>query len=183
MKYQVPILVVDDIRDNLDLMEALLVGEGFQEVILAESGEAALEILKEKKNIGLVLLDLMMPGMSGYEVCSYITNNPETSDIPVIAVTGGGYVQNEALEKSFLSGAVDYIPKPINEIELFARAKVGIQLYLERKMRKASVYQVAENEERFRTIFQDAPVGIAHLDENRCFMACNTSFSGADWLQ
>lgn len=175
-EYQVPVLVVDDTRDNLDLMEALLVGEGFQEVLLVESGEQALDMLKQRKDIGLVLLDLMMPGMSGYEVCSYITNNPATSDIPVIAVTGGGYVQNEALEKSFMSGAVDYIPKPINEIELFARSKVAIQLFLERRMRKASVHQVAENEERFRTIFQDAPVGIAHLDNEQCFLACNTSF-------
>jgi len=175
-EYQVPILVVDDVRDNLDLMEALLVGEGFQEVVLVESGEEALQVLKERSDIGLVLLDLMMPGMSGYEVCSYITNNPSTRDVPVIAVTGGGYVQNEALEKSFMSGALDYISKPVNEVELFARSKVAIQLYQERRMRKESALQVEENEERFRTIFQDAPVGIAHLDAQQCFMACNNSF-------
>ena len=175
-EYQVPILVVDDIRDNLDLMEALLVGEGFQEVVLVESGEDALQVLKERNDIGLVLLDLMMPGMSGYEVCSYITNNPTTRDIPVVAVTGGGYIQNEALEKSFMSGALDYISKPVNEIELFARSKVAIQLYLERRMRRESVFKIEENEERFRTIFQDAPVGIAHLDDKQCFIACNNSF-------
>ena len=162
-EYQVPILVVDDIRDNLDLMEALLVGEGFQEVVLVESGEDALQVLKERNDIGLVLLDLMMPGMSGYEVCSYITNNPTTRDIPVVAVTGGGYIQNEALEKSFMSGALDYISKPVNEIELFARSKVAIQLYLERRMRRESVFKIEENEERFRTIFQDAPVGLLTL--------------------
>ncbi|MGM0563861.1 MAG: EAL domain-containing response regulator [Pseudomonadota bacterium] len=175
-EYQVPILVVDDTRDNLDLLEALLIGEGYQNVILVEDGESALEVLNQRGDIGLVLLDLMMPGMSGYEVCSRLSNNPATQDIPVIAVTGGGYVQNEALEKSFMAGAVDYIPKPINEVELFARVRVAIQLYLERSLRKLSVEKTVESEERFRTIFQEAPIGIAQLDKDYCIVTANRSF-------
>ncbi|EDY87555.1 response regulator receiver modulated diguanylate cyclase/phosphodiesterase with PAS/PAC sensor [gamma proteobacterium HTCC5015] len=175
-EYDVPILVVDDTRDNLDLLEALLIGEGYQNVILVEDGPAALQAVQDNADIGLVLLDLMMPGMSGYEVCAQLVNNPETQDIPVIAVTGGGYVQNEALEKSFLAGAIDYIPKPINEVELFARVKVAIQLYLERRLRKVSVAKTTENEERFRTIFHEAPIGIAQLDSDLKIATANVSF-------
>ncbi|HXH02099.1 MAG TPA: response regulator, partial [Candidatus Competibacteraceae bacterium] len=74
----ITILVVDDVRDNLVLMQALLNGEGFHQVLLAERGQQALDILASRSDVGVVLLDLMMPDMDGYAVCRHIASNPET---------------------------------------------------------------------------------------------------------
>ncbi len=95
---EIPILVVDDLRHNLDLMEVLLIGEGFESIILAENGQQALDILEERQDIGVILLDLMMPGMDGYEVCKRVSNNAKTQHIPIIVVTGAAIRQNEALQ-------------------------------------------------------------------------------------
>src|SRR5437762_7848905 len=76
-----PILVVDDVRDNRELLEELLRGEGYEEIILAGSGKGALEVLDSRSDVGLVLLDLMMPGMDGYEVCGRLSENNSTAHI------------------------------------------------------------------------------------------------------
>lgn len=174
----IPILVVDDVRDNLDLMEVLLAGEGYTQVLLADRGVKALALLDEQPDIGLVLLDLMMPDMDGYEVCRRINSNPLTRHIPVIVVTGAAFRQNEALNKSFAAGAIDYINKPLNEIELFARIRVALALYRERRLRQASARIVAENEARFRLIINQAPVGIAHIDQAGRFLLVNDALCG-----
>ena len=169
----IPILVVDDLKANLDLMEALLMGEGFAQVLLAEHGEQALTLLEQYPNIGVVLLDLMMPDMDGYEICKRIADNPRTRDIPIIVVTGAAYRQNEALLKSFAVGANDFLTKPLNEIELFARIRSAMALYRERVLRQASVRTALENETRFRAIINQAPVGIAHIDARGRFLLVN----------
>jgi diguanylate cyclase (GGDEF)-like protein/PAS domain S-box-containing protein len=167
----IPILVVDDSRDNLDLMEALLVGEGFETVLLAASGQEALSFLADHDDIGLVLLDMMMPGMDGYEVCRRIFESEAWRHIPVIIVTGGALRRNEALEKSFAAGAMDFITKPINEVELLTRIGSALTLYRERVMRLSKTRELEESETKFRITFDQAPVGIAHVDlEGRILM-------------
>jgi len=160
----IPILVVDDVGDNLDLMEAMLLGEGFQEVLLANSGRKALNLLAERPDIGVILMDLMMPEMDGFEICKRITCNPQTQHIPIIVVTGAAFRENDALIKSFAAGAVDFVSKPLNEVELFARIRVALSLYRERYLHRESLHQLAENESRFRAIIQQMPIGIAHID-------------------
>lgn len=169
----IPILVVDDIHDNLDLMEALLVDGGFPNVLLAESGERALEMLRENTNIGLILLDLMMPGMDGYAVCEQVTRTPETADIPIIVITGAAFRQNEALTRSFAAGATDFIHKPVNEVELIGRIRVALSLFRERRLRDSGVRQILLSEERYRSIVNQAPVGLARIDPNGRVMLCN----------
>ncbi len=169
----IPILVVDDIRDNLELMEALLLGEGFSNVLLAQRGQQALDILVQRSDIGVVLLDLMMPDMDGYEVCRRITTNPLTQHIPVLVVTGAAFRQNEALLKSFAAGAIDFLHKPLNEVELFARIRVALALFRERVLRQASLRTIAANETRFRTIINQAPVGIAQISRQGRFLMVN----------
>jgi diguanylate cyclase (GGDEF)-like protein len=149
--YNTPILVVDDVRDNLDLMEALLIGEGYPNVLLASSGAESLRILENRADIGLVLLDLMMPDMDGYSVCRRIVYSDPWRDIPVIMVTGGAVLQREAIEKSFAAGAMDFITKPINEIELFARIRAALTLYRERVSRQ-------EAERRYRHLATHDPL-------------------------
>lgn len=171
----IPILVVDDVADNLALMEALLGGEGFADVLLAERGQLALDMLERRPDVGVVLLDLMMPDMDGYEVCRRITTNPATAHIPVIVVTGAAFRQNEALLSSFAAGAVDFIHKPLNEIELVGRLRVALALYRERVLRQASIRRIASDEARFRLILDQAPVGIAQIDAGGRILLVNRS--------
>jgi diguanylate cyclase (GGDEF)-like protein/PAS domain S-box-containing protein len=161
---KIPILVVDDAQDNLDLVEALLGSEGYENIHLASSGAEALAALSDHPDIGLVLLDMMMPGMDGHQVCRRITESKEWGHIPVIIVTGAALLRNDALCKSFGAGAIDFITKPINEVELFARIHSALTLYQERVMRRSKGRELAESEEKFRVTFDQAPVGIAHVD-------------------
>jgi diguanylate cyclase (GGDEF)-like protein/PAS domain S-box-containing protein len=185
---QIPILVVDDSRDNLDLMEALLLAEGFERIHLACSGEQALSHLATHSDIGLVLLDLMMPGMDGHEVCRRISQNEVWRHVPVIIVTGGALRRNEAIEKSFAAGAMDFITKPINEVELLIRIGSALTLYRERTIRLRKTRELEESEEKFRVTFDQAPVGIAHVGlEGKILVAnqrlCNMlGYGNADLL-
>ena len=169
----IPILVIDDIRDNLDLMEALLADGGYPNVLLAGSGDEGLAMLRENTDIGLILLDLMMPGMDGYEVCERVTHNPATSDIPIIVITGAAFRQNEALTRSFAAGATDFIHKPVNEVELLGRIKVALSLFRERRLRDSGIRQILLSEERYRSMVNQAPVGLARVDSQGRMMISN----------
>jgi len=159
----IPILVVDDSHDSLDIMKDLLAIDGYKDVHLAASGEEALRMLEAHPDIGLVLLDIIMPGMDGYEVCRLIRSDARWRHIPVIVITGGALYQNEALQKSFASGSTDYLPKPVNEVELFARVRVALSLHRERILRRRRTRELAESEQKFRLTFDLAPVGMAHV--------------------
>ena len=118
------ILVVDDSMSNLMLLNDILVGHNFN--VTAESeGEKVLGILKSKP-IDLILLDIMMPKVDGFEVCRRIKADPETKDIPVIFLTAK--VDEASLLKGFDLGGVDYIKKPFLISELMARVKTHLQL-------------------------------------------------------
>jgi len=118
------ILVVDDEPVNLDVMAGLL--SPHYKVVVAKNGEQALKRLEHPPLPDLVLLDIMMPGMNGYEVCRLIKENPVTSGIPVIFITGKNEEQDEA--KGFEAGAVDYIAKPFSPIIGMARVNTHIEL-------------------------------------------------------
>jgi two-component system, sensor histidine kinase and response regulator len=118
------ILVVDDEDNNLDLIDAILDPLGF-EVIMLSGGLEALEFLQHSTP-DLVLLDIMMPKMDGFQVCEAIKNNPRTSEIPVIFLTA--QVGEESLVKAFKSGAADYIRKPFSAPELIARVQTHVNL-------------------------------------------------------
>lgn len=115
------ILVVDDKPNNLSLVTSLLRPD--YEVLLANNGERALIIAQEKLP-DLILLDIMMPGMSGFEVCEILKKNPTTVDIPVIFLTARN--DNDDFEKAYDIGAVDYTTKPINAKELMMRVKTHL---------------------------------------------------------
>ncbi|MFT5112640.1 MAG: diguanylate cyclase (GGDEF)-like protein/PAS domain S-box-containing protein [Parasphingorhabdus sp.] len=158
------ILVVDDNQDNLDLMEALLLDDGYDDVICVNSGKLALTELDANEAIGLVLLDIMMPDVDGYQVCHSITSNPLLQHIPVIMVTGGALRQSEALEKSFKLGAMDYISKPVNEIELRWRVRSALVLYCERVIRRRKSDELAASEEKLRGLFENSMDEFAMID-------------------
>lgn len=119
------ILIVDDTRTNIDVLIQALGGEF--ELAVALDGFKALQYLTDNA-VDLVLLDIMMPGMSGYEVCHKIKNNPDTRDIPVIFITAVNSVGG--LKEGFQAGAVDYITKPFETLEVIMRVKNHLYLKL-----------------------------------------------------
>jgi putative two-component system response regulator len=124
MKETTPVvLVVDDSPDNLALANALL--KPYYQVRLATSGEAALQIAQTEPP-DLILLDVMMPGMNGYETCSQLKANAALRQIPVIFLTALGDVSDA--EQGFALGAVDYIVKPFTPSLLLARVKTHLKL-------------------------------------------------------
>lgn len=117
------ILIVDDTRVNLDILVAALKGE--YRLSVAASGASALEQAGSNPP-DLILLDVMMPDMDGYEVCSALKSDPATSSIPVIFITAMDQVQDKS--KGFSLGAVDYITKPFHIVELKARIRTHLSL-------------------------------------------------------
>ena len=113
------ILVVDDVRENVELLESLLAAEGYQ-VITATDGKSALKLVTDR-NPDLVLLDIMMPALDGYEVCRHIKADPATASTPVVMVTV--LDELEDIEKGVEAGTDDFLVKPINRIELLTRVR------------------------------------------------------------
>jgi adenylate cyclase len=113
------LLVVDDMPVNVKLLADLLTVKGYDVVTAANGAEALAKV--EKDQPGLVLLDVMMPGMSGYDVCRKIRENPATAMLPVIMVTALDPTQERV--KGIEAGADDFLTKPINQPELLARVK------------------------------------------------------------
>ncbi|OYD88162.1 hybrid sensor histidine kinase/response regulator [Nostoc sp. 'Peltigera membranacea cyanobiont' 213] len=120
------ILIVDDIPTNLDVISEALSNEGYK-VAIATSGERALQQI-ERRPPDLILLDVMMPGIDGFETCQRLKANPKTCDIPVIFMTALADVDNKV--KGLKLGAVDYVTKPFQEEEVLARVKTHLQLRL-----------------------------------------------------
>lgn len=119
MAYEKTILVVDDEPDVVSLLEATLKGDGFN-VLTAYDGIAALDLCSTEKP-DLVLLDIMMPMMSGYEVCEQIKANPLTQQIPVLCISSAH--TPEARAQSIRVGAAELIKKPFLPKELIAQIR------------------------------------------------------------
>ena len=113
------VLAVDDTPDNLALVSGVL--KDIYKVQVANSGERALKLVKGGHLPDLILLDIMMPGMDGYEVCRRLKADPKTRDIPVIFLTAKSTIEDEQM--GFELGAADYITKPFSPPIMLARIK------------------------------------------------------------
>lgn len=123
-KYISNILIVDDIPDNLRVLGGILKEEGYK-IRPVLNGELALQVA-EKEKPELILLDIMMPAMDGYEVCRRLKANPELKDIPVIFISALNDTNN--LVKAFESGGVDYITKPFQAAEVTIRVATHLKI-------------------------------------------------------
>jgi putative two-component system response regulator len=119
------VLIVDDVPANILILSNIL--ENKYTVKFATNGEKALKIAASKDKPSIILLDVMMPGMDGYEVCRRLKENTITSKIPVIFVTAADHVEDESA--GFEVGCVDYITKPISAPLVLARIKTHLHLY------------------------------------------------------
>lgn len=131
------ILVVDDNQQNLELLQAYL-EDIVCKTVPAKDGIEALQILG-KQAIDLILLDVMMPKMSGFEVCKRVKNDPKTTDIPVIMVTALNEFGD--IERGIDSGTDDFLSKPVNKLELLTRVKTMLKLkHLTDKLERTLAY-------------------------------------------
>ncbi len=117
------ILAVDDSKVNLDYLIGIL-GSRYK-LGVALNGDSALE-LAEKNHPDLILLDILMPGIDGFEVCRRLKSNPATSDITILYITAMD--DSESRDKIFDAGGDDYIPKPFSSRELLARVENYLKL-------------------------------------------------------
>ena len=118
------ILIVDDTKANLDLLDELLNGEGYT-VSLAPNGNIALRIASQAVP-DLILLDVMMPGLNGFEVCERLQSDPKTADVPVIFITAED--DPRSVLRGFEVGGLDYIKKPFNDREVLARVQTHLKI-------------------------------------------------------
>lgn len=133
------ILIVDDVQLNLDLMKDILSDQEYQ-IATAINGKSALAKARAHK-FDLILLDVVLPDIDGFEVCSILKSNPQTQDTPIIFLTAKREKDN--IVRGFQLGAVDYIPKPFSKEELLAR----VNLHLSLRKAQFELIQSKENAE------------------------------------
>lgn len=145
------ILIVDDVKENIDVLVELLKG---YDLVTALDGETALDIVQEEE-IDLILLDIMMPNMDGFEVCSRLKENTQTSHIPIIFLSAKDKQQN--IQLGFKVGAVDYITKPFHPDELLSRVNTHLKLRAyEKDLEKQVKEEIEKNKTKQELIYQQS---------------------------
>lgn len=144
------ILIVDDLPKNIMVLGNNLMAENYQ-IAYAKSGNEAIQQSLEN-DFDLILLDIMMPGLDGYETCQKILSNPKTAKIPIIFITAKN--DYDSIIKGFDAGAKDYVTKPFNSKELLARVRTHLELKRNRenleKMNEVLEIKVEERTEALR---------------------------------
>ncbi len=159
------ILIVEDNKLNIKILIDMLNKYNYQ-IAVMNNGKDALQFIKE--NIpDLILLDIIMPEMDGFEVCTRLKNNEKTKDIPVMFISSLQNVENKI--KGFKLGAVDYITKPFQQEEVLARVNTHLKL----KMMKE---RLKEENKWFKTLYKNATDPIVLFDENYCIIEINDKF-------
>jgi two-component system cell cycle response regulator len=157
------ILVVDDIPANVKLLEARLLAEYF-DVLTAENGYECLDICS-KVSVDVILLDIMMPGMDGFEVCEKLKSNPKTAHIPVVMVTALDQPADRV--RGLRAGADDFLTKPVNDMQLMARVKSLVRLKMlsdELKLRAETARSIGLEDHLSRTVQTEEVANILLVD-------------------
>lgn len=177
------ILIVDDAPENIDLLANILQSQ--YEIKAAVSGKKALKIAHADPKPDMILLDIMMPDMDGYEVCRRLKSDPVTVEIPVIFITGS--IDTESQKKGFALGAVDYITRPMSPPIVRSRIKTHLQLYdqnraLEEKVRQRTAeleksrQKLIRSEAHLRTLINALPDLVWLKDAQGVYLSCNAKF-------
>lgn len=156
------ILIVEDNHINISVLTELL--SDSYETFVAIDAKVGFEILRDEK-IDLILLDVMLPGIDGYEFCSIIKKDKLTKDIPVIFITSNK--DENSIEKAFESGGIDYINKPFNHRELMARIKTQLKVAnLISELEFAASFDALTGVYNRRRFFKEAISNFEHSKEN-----------------
>jgi CheY-like chemotaxis protein len=155
------ILIVDDSPDQQVLLRAILGKAGHTDLLSADSAKTAFPLLdmdgqEAPTRIDLILMDVLMPELDGVEACRQIKSRPHLSDIPIIMVTAKNDHSN--LQAAFAAGAVDYITKPVNSMELLARASSALALKKEMDCRKAREEELRRSNDELQKALRDVKV-------------------------
>jgi PAS domain S-box-containing protein len=170
------ILIVDDNEVNREYISFILGREGYKVVALSD-GKSILKIIDEKKP-ELILLDIMMPDLDGFDICKILKANENTSSIPIIFITALDNINDKI--KGFKCGAVDYIAKPFNNEEVLIRVKTQLalrslhtdleiqnsKLIHEINERKIAEDALRESEQKYRSLHENAGIGIGYYKAN-----------------
>lgn len=149
------IMIVDDSATQRLALASLLMDEGYINLLMAGSAAEALQLFGQNglNGIDLILMDLHMPGMNGIEACRQIKTVEERRDIPIIMVTSSDEVED--LKLAFAAGAIDYIIKPPDEVELLARVRSALKLKYEMDQRKARERETRDLNQRLEQVLID----------------------------
>src|SRR4028119_1671330 len=181
------IVIVDDKPTNLGVLFDFLTDSGFR-VLVAQDGESAIQKV-EYAHPDLILLDVMMPGIDGFETCRRLKANESTQDIPVIFMTALSDTVDKV--KGFTLGAVDYITKPVQQEEVKARVTThltirnlqkrlqaqNLQLQQEIKEKQQAEESRQQAEEKYRSIFENATEGIFQSTPDGRYMTANPALA------
>jgi len=160
MNENIYLLIVDDNQENLRVVGNFLKEKEYK-IALAKDAESALEVLYVNK-IDLILLDVMLPGMSGFELCKLLKQNNDMKNIPVIFLTA--LTETDHIVKGFEVGGVDYVTKPFKKEELFARVDCHLQLKLIRDYLEENEIHTRKSRDNYmRTLYELGKI----LDRNK----------------
>lgn len=173
------ILIVDDAAINIQILESILENEGYS-MSFANDGYAALDQVRAEY-FDLILLDVIMPGIDGFEVCRQLKEEPATRDIPVLFLTAKA--DAESVVNAFDIGATDFVSKPFNEAELVARVRTHLELNHSReKLKKINEQlsrEIAERkhaEQRYRNMYKHAVQGMFQSTLSGRILRANPSY-------
>ena len=149
------ILIVDDAATDRFALALMLNAAGYSDVLMASSAAEAIVCLAQRTpdDVELILTDLQMPGVDGIAACAQIKAMPQWYDVPIIMVTGSDDLDN--LRDAFAAGAIDYIIKPANEVELLARVRSAVRLKHETDHRKARERELKTLNQRLEGVLAD----------------------------
>ncbi len=175
------ILIVDDNSQNIQIVHAVLQKAGYEKIAFATSGKKALE-LTDTLNPDLILLDIMMPQMDGYEVLKELKSNESTSEIPIIFLTAKANYEN--VIKGFDLGVVDYITKPFDNEILLARVKTHLTLRYQALLLQEEKLLLEERVEeelekrlqssiKLNALYEQTNLAISFIDKNGKFLDVN----------
>ena len=167
------IVIVDDKPTNLGVLFDFLTDSGFK-VLVAQDGESALQKV-QYAHPDLILLDVMMPGIDGFETCRRLKANPATQDIPVIFMTA----LSDTVDKvtGFSLGAVDYVTKPVQQEEVRARVTTHLMIRNLQKQLQEQNQKLKQAEEKYRSIFENATEGIFQATPDGRYITANPALA------
>ena len=146
------ILIVDDDAITRTLLKNMLHSDGYTDLVDVDSGEAALDAVAQRSP-DLILLDIQLPGIEGYEVCRIIREEHGNDDVPIVMITGAEAESDTALTTSFRTGATDFISKPVRPLELLSRVRAALSIKQARDALKQELERrIIAEQEKERTI-------------------------------